>query len=329
MRRGLDALGPSRDNRTAMEEASVRSIALALACAVASAAVTLLLLPSISAIRRAHWKGTPVVRIAVRAALAGGLPALATAVGLIQVVGLEETTAILVAAAVGSTVQLGAMAMRYAPMRRLHALLPRLAAETTRAGAALEIEGLVDRSRPAAQSGPWLVTWVTTVLNAVEHLVNAGELDTAERTLARLAGLRLTGVLSALQGALGAMVAIHLGRHEAATETLRAVARPSDLPIVESMLVSIELLTRALDGRQEEALRRLAKWGYPEEWHARTRLVARAHALLASGDEDGSRRTLLEIERRFGARGLEVAARVEGPASESARAIAERRPAAG
>lgn len=311
-----------------MEDVSVRSIALAVACAIASAVVTLLLLPSISAIRRAHWKGTPVVRVGVRAALAAGIPALAVAVGFVRAVGLSEQTAVGAAALVGCCVYLGAMALRYRPMRRLHALLPRLAADATRVDAVARIEGLIDQSRPAAQAGPWLATWATTVLNAAEHLANAGELDAAERTLSRLAGIRLIGVLSSLRDALDALIKLHLGKRAAAEDALTAISRPAEIPMVEAMVVSIELLLRAVDGRQDDALLRLAKWSYPEEWHVRTRLVARAHAQEASGDEPGARRTLHELERRFGRRGLEVAARVEGPASELARSIGEHRPSA-
>jgi hypothetical protein len=307
-----------------MDEVAPRSVALAVACAIASVAVTLLLLPSISAIRRVHWKGTPVTRVGMRAALAGGLPALAVALGFMRVVGVEERIAIVGSALVGSGTYLGMMAFRYAPMRRLHVLLPRLAADATRPAAAVEIESLMDRTRPAAQSGPWLATWVSTVLNAAEHLANAGELDAAGRTLTRLAGIQLTGVLAALRDALGALVKLHLGQREAAVDALAAIARPSEVTIVEAMVVSLESLVRALDGRHAEALTRLAKWSYPEEWHLRSRLVARAHALHASGDEAGARRVLHEIERRFGARGLEAAARVEGPASELARSMAPR-----
>jgi hypothetical protein len=308
-----------------MEDVSLRSVLLALACGIASAVVTLIVLPRLSAIRRAHWKGQPVVRVALRAAMAGGIPALAVAIGFVRVVALDERTAVVTAATIGAAVFLGSMAVRYAPMRRLHALLPRLAADTTRAGAVTEIEQLIDRTRPAAQGGPWLVTWVSTVLNAAEHLANAGELDAASRTLARLAGLRLSGVLESLKGALGALVKVHLGEREAAVDALASIRRPAELPMVEAMVVSLESLVEAVDGRHEQALRRLAKWGYPDEWHVRSRLVAKAHALEASGDEPGARRTLHEIERRFGPRGLQIAASVEGPASELARSMGERR----
>ena len=304
-----------------MEDPSARSIALALACALASVAGTLLVLPAITAIGRAHWKGNPLARVALRGGLAGGIPALLVALGFIRAVSVAETTAIVIAAAIGCCAHIGTMAARYAPMRRLHRMLPRLTAPATRADAVLRIEALIDQSRPAALSGPWLATWTTTVLNAAEHLANANEFEAAARVLGRLGGLQLTGVLAALRDALSALTKIFRGQHEAAQGALSAITRPSALPMVEAMVLSLDSLLRALDGRHDDALRMLRSWPYPEAWHLRSRLVARAHALTASGDDAAARNTLHEIERRYGAAGLAAAAGVDGPASELARSI--------
>lgn len=277
-------------------------------------------LPHLTATPASRWGLGVRAVLALRLGLASAVPGLLVAIVLGP--GLATWPAV-AASLAGALLGFAALWLRYRPLRRVVAQAVVLGEPERREAAWRELAAYLRRARPAPHGSPRaLGAWMSAVQRAAGHLFDLGDFERCAEALELLEGLAGGPVIDAIQAALHAAVRAHQpGRLRAAGEALRSVPRPTAAPMTESWMQATEALVQALDGRPEEALRALAGFYYPESWHARTRLEARAHALCARSDEDGAREALYALERRFGKTGLECVVTAEGPASALARAL--------
>lgn len=300
-----------------MQANTETSFVLALSGAAAAAIALPFVIGPITTVSTRSWPA-PMLRSQMLS-----VGAVSAALGAAAAIVTRSAELALAGAMAGAALYYAVLLARYRVLRRVVSEFPRLRDPSSRDASWERVSELLDRKRPEShQSRVAMGIWNSAVQRVAGHLIDLGEFERAAQALEKLHGVEPGPAGTATVSAMHALVCMHSGKHAAASAALASIARPAPARLTESMIVSAEALVHAIEGRAAEALSLLDGWAYPATWHVRTRLEARAHALASKGDEAGARATLFELERKYGAAGLECVERAGGPASELARTIA-------
>lgn len=216
------------------------------------------------------------------------------------------------------TLTFGAAAkLWFLPLRPIFGLQSALDDPARADVAARELVEAFERG-PHPKSGVFLRQKAQRALAAVSVLNEARRFDEAKRVLDSVHAAGLDPLRRTVLEASRAMVLLYYGDRNGAWSALKEASTINKDPTFARILTMTDALLSALDGHGEEALARLAEITEPKEpAFRRAWLLAKSHALAATGDEAGARSTLVEL-RELADDGLERAMLLKGPASKLA-----------
>jgi hypothetical protein len=174
----------------------------------------------------------------------------------------------------------------------------------------------VKRQKPKSERAR--TVFAVQTLFAVSAFVRASRYREAEELLDALSAEWLTPAQRALHVNALTVCRVHRGDVAGAKEALALAPERVEDAAQRLQLRLLDALCASLSGEPERALRILDAHPDAEGDPVLPRLV-RAHALAATGDEDGAREALAALREQAGAEAFEAAAEIPGPATELAR----------
>jgi hypothetical protein len=210
----------------------------------------------------------------------------------------------------------------FLPLRPIYGLESALADPARADQAAKELVQAFERG-PHPKSGILLRQKAQRALAAVTVLSETRRFEDAKRVLDSVHAPGLDPLRRTVLEASRAMVLLYYGDRNGAWSALKEASSANTSPKLARILTMSDALLSALDRHGEEALTRLAEIPEPAEVHYRRAwLLAKSHALAATGDEPAARAALIEL-KELSPDGLERALLLDGPASKLAKELSE------
>lgn len=208
----------------------------------------------------------------------------------------------------------------FLPLRPIFGLQSALADPERADRVAKELVETFERG-PHPKSGIFLRQKAQRALAAVTVLSETRRFDDAKRILDSVHAPGLDPLRRTVLEASRAMVLLYNGDRNGAWSALKEASATNKSPALARILTMSDALLSALDRHGEEALARLDEIPEPlEPQFRRAWLLARSHALAATGDEAAARAALTEL-RDLSPDGLERAILLDGPASKLAKEL--------
>jgi hypothetical protein len=271
--------------------------------------------------------GTPRLHRASTLRWASLFPSLLLAVDALVsllVPAASFSLAVAIGLVLASITFLAAAKLWFLPLRPIFGLQSALADPARADRAARELVESFEQG-PQPKRGIFLRQKAQRALAAVSVLSETRRFEEAKRVLDSVHAPGLDPLRRTVLEASRAMVLLYYGDRNGAWSALKEASATNKDPTLGRILTMSDALLSALDHHGEEALARLAEIPEPKEPHFRRAwLLAKSHALAATGDEPAARAALMEL-RGLSPDGLERAILLDGPASELAKEIDDAR----